>query len=228
MRPLCEPGKTLDRPDSGRSLRVRPDEPHPPRKVGKGRSSVDNPLGAAYIQWMNIDDAMDTAASEAHPTNWLKALLIPLLVATIAGSVSLAVGAKVFQSGDRSTQLKVESDRAALAQKTVVADKLTLAYNAFSTITPAGSTIGSLTTTEKQQLEYAMRDVYLYGDSGVTTAVDKWFKTNFKSPVEGVLLPLRNQIRSLTGLAPSKQTSSPWIQTYWRTDGATAPTTVEE
>ena len=189
---------------------------------------VDNPLAAAYIQGMNIDDAMDTAASEAHPTNWLKALLIPLLVATIAGSVSLAVGAKVFQSGDRSTKLKVEADRSALANQTVVADKLTAAYGAFSTITPAGSTIGSLTTGEKQQLEYAMRDVYLYGDPGVTGAVDKWFKSNFKTPVEGVLLPLRNQIRSLTGLAPSKQTSSPWIQTYWRTDAAAAPTTVKK
>ncbi len=185
---------------------------------------------------MNIDDAMDTAASEAHPTHWLHSLVMPLIVATIAGSVSLAIGAKVFQSANRSTQLKVESDRAALIQKTVVSDKLTLAYNAFSTITPAGSTFGSLTTAEKQQLEYAMRDVYLYGDSGVTAAVDKWFKTNFKSPVEGVLLPLRNQIRSLTGLTPSKQTSSPWIQTYWRTDvasgtaatAASAPTTLKE
>ncbi len=195
--------------------------------------SVDNPARRAYIHCMNIDDALDTAASEAHPTNWLRSLVIPLLVATIAGSVSLAIGARVFQSANRSTQLKVESDRAALAQKTVVADKLTLAYNAFSTITPAGSTFGSLTTSEKQQLEYAMRDVYLYGDSGVTGAVDKWFKTNFKSPVEGVLLPLRNQIRSLTGLTPSKQTSSPWIQTYWRTDVAaaadeTTPTTIKK
>lgn len=192
------------------------------------RTPVDKPARRAYIQGMNIDDALDTAASEAHPTNWLRALVIPLLVATIAGTVSLAVGAKVFQSGSRSTQLKVESGRAALAQKTIVADKLTLAYNAFSTITPAGSTFGSLTTAEKQQLEYAMRDVYLYGDTGVTAAVDKWFKTNFKSPVEGVLLPLRNQIRSLTGLVPSKQTSSPWIQTYWRTDASVAPTTVKK
>lgn len=193
----------------------------------RSTTPVDNPARRAYIQGMNIDDALDTAASEAHPTNWLRLLVIPLLVATIAGTVSLAVGAKVFQNGSRSTQLRVESGRAALAQKTIVADKLTLAYNAFSTITPAGSTFGSLTTAEKQQLEYAMRDVYLYGDSGATAAVDKWFKTNFKSPVEGVLLPLRNQIRSLTGLGPSKQTSSPWIQTYWRTDASMAPTTVK-
>jgi hypothetical protein len=181
--------------------------------------------GAPTVGGMNIDDALDTPASEAQPTNWVKSFLIPLLVATVAGSVSLAVGARVFQSGDRSTQLKIEADRSESVRQAMLADKLTLAYNAFSTITPAGSTIGSLTTAEKQQLEYAMRDVYLYGDTSVTTAVDKWFKSNFKSPVEGVLLPLRNQIRTLTGLAPSKQTSSPWIQTYWRTDEAPVPTT---
>jgi hypothetical protein len=167
---------------------------------------------------MNIDDALDTPVVQARPTDWLKSFIIPLLVATIAGSVSLAVGARVFQGASRSTQLKVEAGRQSGAQQVIVVQRLTAAYNAFSTITPAGSTIGSLTTEEKRNLEYAMRDVYLYGNQSATTAVDKWFKSNFKSPVEGVLVPLRNQIRSLSGLEPSKQTNSPWIQTFWRTD----------
>jgi type II secretory pathway pseudopilin PulG len=169
---------------------------------------------------MNIDDALDTPAAPARQTDWLKSLLIPLLVATLAGSISLAVGARVFQSSSRSTQLKVEAERQAAAQQVIVSQRLTAAYNAFSTITPAGSTIGSLTTDEKKNLEFAMRDVYLFGNQDATNAVDKWFKSNFKSPVEGVLLPLRNQIRSLAGLSPSKQTNSPWIQTFWRTDAA--------
>jgi hypothetical protein len=171
---------------------------------------------------MNIDDALDTPAAQVRSTDWVKSLLIPLAVATIAGSVSLAVGARVFQGANRSTQLQLEQDRQAVAQQVVMSQKLTTAYNAFSTITPAGSTIGSLTTEEKRNLEFAMRDVYLFGNESVTTAVDKWFKSNFKSPIEGVLLPLRNQIRSLSGLGASKQTNSPWIQTFWRTD-ATKP-----
>ncbi len=181
----------------------------------------DNTEIAAYRHIMNIDDALDTPAAQARPTDWIKSLLIPLLVATIAGSISLAIGARVFQGASRSTQLKVESDRQSAAQQVIVAQRLTAAYNAFSTITPAGSTIGSLTTDEKKNLEFAMRDVYLYGNESVTTAVDKWFKSNFKTPVEGVLLPLRNQIRLLAGLNPSKQTNSPWIQTFWRTDSKT-------
>ncbi len=176
---------------------------------------------------MNVDDVLDTEAAPAAPINWVKSFLIPLAVATIAGTVSLGVAARLFTSGSRSTQLKVEEVRTTSAKELVVGQKLIAAYNAFSTITPAGSTIGSLTNDEKRNLEYGMRDVYLYGNADVTKAVDKWFKSNFKSPVEGVLLPLRNQIRSISGLEPSKQTNSPWIQTFWRSDPprSAAPTT---
>jgi hypothetical protein len=168
---------------------------------------------------MNLDDALDTvAAPPPAPINWVKSFLIPLAVATIAGTVSLGVAARLFTGGNKSTQLQVEQIRTDSAKELVVGQKLIAAYNAFSTITPAGSTIGSLTNDEKRSLEYGMRDVYLYGNSDVTKAVDKWFKSNFKTPVEGVLFPLRNQIRSLSGLTPSKQMNSPWIQTFWRSD----------
>jgi hypothetical protein len=181
---------------------------------------------------MNLDDALDTVAAPAAPINWMRSFVIPLLVATIAGSVSLGVAAKLLTGGNKSAQLQVEQVRTDSAKELVVGQKLIAAYNAFSTITPAGSTIGSLTIEEKKNLEYAMRDVYLYGDGSVTKAVNAWFKSNFKSPVEGVLLPLRNQIRVLSGLPESAQKNSPWIQTFWRSGGAeesaASPTTIKK
>jgi hypothetical protein len=164
---------------------------------------------------MNIDDTLDSAASGTDSVNWVKSLIAPLLVATIAGSVALFVGARTFQSADKSNQLRIEADRAATAKQQMVAEKLITSYNAFSSITPAGA-VSNLTTDEKRDLEYAMRDAILYGDNDVRKATDAWFKSKFKSPVEGVLLPLRNQIRNLVGLEPSSQTNSPWIQTFWR------------
>jgi hypothetical protein len=174
---------------------------------------------------MNIDDALDANGNGSTSTNWVRSLVAPLLVGTIAGSVSLFVGARAFQSAGRSTELKVEEQRRESAQQSLVSTKLIEAYNAFSAITPAGS-VFALTSEEKRELEFAMRDAILYGDNDVREATDKWFKSNFKSPVEGVLLPLRNQIRSLTGLTRSSQTNSPWIQTYWRNPSSAPDTTL--
>jgi hypothetical protein len=178
---------------------------------------------------MNIDDALDNPAGAAS-INWVKSLVIPLIVATVGGTIALGIGASVFQRAAKSNQTALESQRVVASQQAVSVEKLVKTYNSFSAITPAGS-VFAMTSDEKRDLEYAMRDVYLYGNDEVRVAVDKWFKSKFKTPVEGVLLPLRNQIRDLSGLEPSKQTTSPWIQTYWRNPAAatSAPdTTVAE
>ncbi len=150
--------------------------------------------------------------------DWTRLFIIPLLVATLAGSIALSVGAWMWHRGEKATiaeQSKATQDQIALTQ-------LTKAYKAFAAIPPAGASIGSLTNSEKRDLEAAMSDLFLYGNASVRRAAEEWFKSAFKKPVEGILTPLRDQVRTMNGLDPIGLGSTPWVQTFWRSEDPNA------
>ncbi len=160
---------------------------------------------------------------ELRAHDWTRLFVIPLLVATIAGSVSLGFGAWMWKRGEKASIVQAASS----AQNQVALDQLTQAYRAFAVIPPAGASIGSLTNPEKRNLEAAMSDLFLYGNSDVRAAAQAWFKSGFKKPVEGILTPLRDQVRTMNGLAPIKLQSTPWVQTFWRTEKPADATTTD-
>jgi hypothetical protein len=126
----------------------------------------------------------------------------------------------MWQRGARAT---VKQEAASNQQQIAVA-RLTSAYRSFAAIPPAGASIGSLTNTEKRDLEGAMSDLFLYGNSDVRKAAQAWFKSDFKAPVEGIMTPLRDQVRVMNGLDEIKLGSTPWVQTFWRSDPPVEPT----
>jgi hypothetical protein len=167
-----------------------------------------------------------SAQNELRVGDWTRLFVIPLLVGTLAGSISLGFGAWMWHRGEKATIAK----SASTANQQEALTQLTKAYRAFAAIPPAGASIGSLTTDEKRNLEGAMTDLFLYGNTDVRAAAQAWFKSGFKKPVEGILTPLRDQVRTMNGLDPIKLQSTPWVQTFWRSGDPSAktppPTTV--
>jgi hypothetical protein len=107
-----------------------------------------------------------------------------------------------------------------------VLDYLTNAYSALTAIEPAGG-VGHLTIEEKQNLETAFRDAYLYGDDGVVAAL-KEFMERFKTSkgqegsIDKLLEAMRSQLRRILSLQEITQSGTPSISTGWRYDAALA------
>jgi hypothetical protein len=92
---------------------------------------------------------------------------------------------------------------------------------------PAGG-IGYLTIEEKQNLEAAFRDAYLYGDESVVAALN-YFMEEFESirdddeagvSINPILEALRAQLRAMLSLGKINQPNTPNITTGWRSDAA--------
>lgn len=97
-----------------------------------------------------------------------------------------------------------------------ILDYLTNAYSALTAIGPAGG-VGYLAIEEKQNVETAFRDSYLYGDDSVVAALND-FMARFQASkgeegsISAVLEALRSQLRRILSLEEINQSGTPNIR----------------
>jgi predicted DNA-binding transcriptional regulator AlpA len=141
----------------------------------------------------------------------------------LGATIPVALGVISFILQQRWTQ---RNNLRQLRQGRIL-DYLTNAYIALTAIEPAGG-IGYLTIEEKQNVEAAFRDAYLYGDESVVAALND-FMEEFASirdeneagvSINPILEALRTQLRAILSLGKINQPDTPHITTGWRSDAA--------
>lgn len=145
-----------------------------------------------------------------------------VLTVALGASIPVALGVVSFVVQQRWSR----KDNQRQLRDGRVLGYLTSAYTALCAIMPAGG-VGYLTIEEKQNVEAAFRDSYLYGDDQVVSAIDNFIRRFEASngqdgSIDDILQALRSQLRKMLSLAEVRQPGTPNIVTGWRYDSALA------
>jgi hypothetical protein len=144
----------------------------------------------------------------------------------IALGASLPVALGIISFAYQQRWARRDSQRRAREDRILA--YLTDAYTSLCAIMPAGG-VGYLTIQEKQNLEAAFRDAFLYGNEKVTAALgtfmDEFATKHGGTSIDDLLAALRSQLRAMMSLsdigedkADQRQAETPWIVTGWRDD----------
>jgi hypothetical protein len=155
-------------------------------------------------------------------------MIANFVAVALGASLPVALGIVSFayqqRWARRDTQRRAREDR--------VVGYLTNAYTSLCAIMPAGG-VGYLIIEEKQNLEAAFRDAFLYGNDEVVSALEafmnEFLNKRQDTSIDELLVALRSQLRSMMSLGDADQdkakkapATTPWIMTGWRYDALTS------